>query len=138
MGRFSKDSAGQAGEVLRMKEPDDEDLASHIGSESCEGGSNVALEALTGVRAGWVLSPVMSQVQGADAFLDDGRQHGSSRYRQGWTGPAGSKTPGTHGHTSQGGGNRPCRSQFGDGSREIPGSTSTTEVRIVNPQGARR
>jgi len=42
-----------------MKEPNDEDLASHIGPESCEGGSNVALEALTGVRAGWVLSPVM-------------------------------------------------------------------------------
>ena len=123
-----------------MKEPDDEDLASHIGSESCEGGSNAALEALTGVRAGWVLSPVMSQVQGADAFLDDGRQHGSSRYRQGWTGPAGSKTPSTHGRTSQGGGVRPCRrtAHFGDGSREILGSTSVIEVRIVNPQGARR
>ena len=93
-----------------MKEPDDEDLARHIGPESCEGGSNVALEALTGVRAGWVLSPVMSKVQGADAFSNDGRPHGSLRNRQGWTGPAGSKTPGTHGHTSQGGGNRPCRS----------------------------
>ncbi len=54
------DSAGQAGEVLRMKEPDGEDLASHTGPESCESGSNDALEALTGVRAGWVLSPVMS------------------------------------------------------------------------------
>ena len=95
-----------------MKEPDDEDLASHIGPESCEGGSNVALEALTGVRAGWVLSPVMLKVQGADAFSNDGRPHGSLRNRQGWTGPAGSKTPGTHGHTSQGGGNRPCRIHF--------------------------
>ena len=121
-----------------MKEPDDEDLASHIGSESCEGGSNVALEVLTGVRAGWVLSPVMSKVQGADAFSNDGRPHGSPRYRLGWTGPAGSKTPGTHGHTSQGGRNRPCRSHFGDGSREIPGSNSAVEVRIVNPQGVRR
>ena len=121
-----------------MKEPDDEDLASHIGPESCECGSNVALEALTGVCAGWVLSPVMLKVQGADALPNDGRPHGSPRHRQGWTGPAGSKTPRTHGHTSQGGGNRPCRSHFGDGSREIPGSTSTAEVRIVNPQGVRR
>jgi hypothetical protein len=123
-----------------MKEPDGEDLASHTGPESCEGGSNAALEALTGVRAGWVLSLVMSSAQGADAFLNDGRPHGPSRDRQGWTGPAGSKTPGTHGHTSQGGEGRPCRrnSHFGDGSREIPGSTRRRRVRIVNPQGARR
>jgi hypothetical protein len=123
-----------------MKEPYGEDLASHTGPESCEGGSDVALEALTGVRAGWVLSLVMSSVQGADAFRFVGRQHGPHRYREEWTSPAGSKTPGTHGRTSQGGGDRPCRrtEPFGDGSREIPGSTSDSEVRIVNPQGARR
>jgi hypothetical protein len=124
-----------------MKEPDGEDLASHTGPESCEGGSNVALEALTGVRAGWVLSPVMSSVQGADEFLIGGRPHGPPRYREGWTGPAGSKTPCTHGRTSQGGGDRPRRrtAHFGDGSREIPGSTSAAAgVRIVNPRGTRR
>jgi len=76
-----------------MQEPDGEDLANHTGPESCEGGSNVALEALTGVRAGWVLSPVMSSVQGADAFLNDGRPHGPSCYRKGWTGPAGFEDP---------------------------------------------
>jgi hypothetical protein len=108
-----------------MKEPDGEDLASHTGPESCEDGSNVALEALTGVRAGWVLSPVMSSVQGADAFLNAGRPHGPSRHRKGRTGPAGSKTPCTHGHTSR-------------GSREILGSTLAKGVRIVNPQGTRR
>lgn len=123
-----------------MKEPDGEDVASHTGPESCEGGSDAALEALTGVRAGWVLSLVMSSVQGADAFRNDGRLHGPARYRQGWTGPAGSKTPGTHGRTSQGGMGRPCRrtEHCGDGSREIPGSTPEAGVRIVNPQGARR
>jgi len=123
-----------------MKEPDGEVLARHTGPESCEGGSNVALEALTGVRAGWVLSPVMSSVQGADAFPIVGRPCGPSRYREGWTGPAGSKTPCTHGRTSQGGGVRPCRrtDHFGDGSREIHGSTRRGRVRIVNPQGARR
>ena len=39
-----------------MKEPHDEGLASHIGPESCGDGSNAVAEALTGVRAGQVLS----------------------------------------------------------------------------------
>ena len=46
----------ETGRVLWMKEPHDEGLASHIGPESCGGGSNAAAEALTGVRAGQVLS----------------------------------------------------------------------------------
>lgn len=49
-----------------MKEPYDEGLASHIGPESCGGGSNAAAEALTGVRAGQVLSREMLLFQGAD------------------------------------------------------------------------
>jgi len=39
-----------------MKEPYGEGLANHTGPESCGGGSNVFAEALTGVRAGQVLS----------------------------------------------------------------------------------
>ncbi len=39
-----------------MRESYDEGLANHIGPESCGGGSNVTAEALTGVRAGRVLS----------------------------------------------------------------------------------
>ena len=39
-----------------MKEAYDEGLANHIGPESCGGGSNAMAEALTGVRAGRVLS----------------------------------------------------------------------------------
>jgi hypothetical protein len=42
-----------------MKEPYGEDLANHIGPESCGGGSNDTAEALTGVRAGQVLSREM-------------------------------------------------------------------------------
>lgn len=49
--------AGKAGEVLRMKVPHGEGLASHTSSESCVGGRKAVGEALTGVRAGWVLSP---------------------------------------------------------------------------------
>ena len=40
-----------------MKVPDGEGLASHTGPESCGGDCKVVVEALTGVRAGWVLSP---------------------------------------------------------------------------------
>jgi len=42
-----------------MKESYDEGVANHIGSESCGGGSNAMAEALTGVRAGQVLSREM-------------------------------------------------------------------------------
>jgi RNA-directed DNA polymerase len=124
-----------------MKEPDGEGVASHTGPESCEGGGDAALEALTGVRAGWVLSLVMSSVGSADGFLIRGRQHEAGRYRKVRLDSPGSKTPCTHGHTSQGGGVRPCRrnDHFGDGSREISVlAPIAIGVRIVNPQGARR
>ncbi len=39
-----------------MKEPYAEGLANHTGPESCGGGSDARVEALTGVRAGQVLS----------------------------------------------------------------------------------
>jgi hypothetical protein len=39
-----------------MKEPYGEGVASHTGPESCGGGSDAIAEALTGVRAGQVLS----------------------------------------------------------------------------------
>jgi hypothetical protein len=42
-----------------MKEPYDEGVASHIGPESCGGGSNGTAEALTGVRAGQAWSREM-------------------------------------------------------------------------------
>ena len=71
-----------------MKEPDGESLASDTGPKSCEGGSNDALEALTGVRAGWVLSLERWLVRGADEFPNFGRQHGPARQRKDWTDPA--------------------------------------------------
>jgi hypothetical protein len=47
----------ETGRVLRMKESYDEGIASHIGPETCAGSRKVTREALTGVCAGWVLSP---------------------------------------------------------------------------------
>ena len=114
-----------------MKEPNGEGVASHTGLESCEGGGDAALEALTGVRAGWVLSLAMSSVGSADGFRFHGRQNGTGRHRKARTGSPGSKTPCTHGHTSQGGGVRLRRrtGHFGDGSREISASTSASAPR---------
>jgi hypothetical protein len=60
--RFS--CAGKTGEVLRMKEPDDEGLASHIGPESCADVRKGGGEALTGGRVGWVLSREIAQRSG--------------------------------------------------------------------------
>src|ERR1039458_8149944 len=50
-----------------MKVSYDEGLASHIGSESCGSIREDALEALTGVRAGWVLSLENVYIRSADA-----------------------------------------------------------------------
>ena len=50
------ESAGKTGKVSWMKEPYGEGVANHTGPESCGGGSNAAVEALTGVHAGQVLS----------------------------------------------------------------------------------
>ena len=90
-----------------MKEPYGEGVAIHTGPESCvdvrEGGG----EALTGVRAGRVLSRENQILRVADALGSVGRQHRPCRYRETRPGPARSVTPRTHGNISH-------------GSREIP------------------
>lgn len=93
-----------------MKESYVEGVATHDGPESCvvarEGGG----EALTGVRAGRVLSRERTvSLRGADAVEEGGRQHLERRYRKAFRDPARSETPSTHGNTSL-------------GNREIPSS----------------
>ena len=97
----------QTGEVLWMKEPYSEEVATHTGPESCivvrKGGS----EALTGVRAGRVMSheinaPLRWEIQGADAVSECGRQHRVYRNREVHSDPAWSKTPGMYGNTLRG------------------------------------
>jgi hypothetical protein len=92
-----------------MKESYVEGLATHDGPESCAGGGNSVGEALTGVRAGWVLSreinaPVREHrvLRGADAVEDGGRPHRTRRQREARPDPARSETPRTHGNTSHG------------------------------------
>ena len=70
-------------------------------SESCAAGREVGGEALTGVRAGRVLSSEIAHVWGADVLGTGGRQHLVHRYREmGWD-PAESKTLSMHGSTSR-------------------------------------
>ena len=115
-----------------MKVSYGERLATHTGLESCAGAGNRVREALTGERAGWVLSreihaPQVRVLRGADVVEDDGRPHSVRRYGEVHRDPARSETPRMYGGTL-------C------GNREIPrpsgGSTPTD--RIGNPTGVRR
>ena len=91
-----------------MKESYGEGVAIHTGPESCvavrEGGG----EALTGGRAGWVLSreiddlPLWEGLRGADVVEDDGRPHCARRQREARVDPARSETLRMPGHTAHG------------------------------------
>lgn len=101
-----------------MEESYCEGLASHTGPESCIGARKGSDEALTGVRAGRVLSreidapPRGGLLRDADAVNPSGRRN--LRYREGEIsqGPARSETPNMYGRTSR-------------GNREIPRSSAT-------------
>jgi hypothetical protein len=78
------------GKELRMKEFYGEGLANHTGPEACMGTGNGVDEALTGVRAGWVLSPeIEGNTPGVDNLPLLGKQHCPHRYGEGWAAPAG-------------------------------------------------
>ena len=115
-----------------MKESYGEGVASHTGPESCavvrEGGG----EALTGGRAGRVLSREIHAhreraLRGADAVEEGGRPHRARRHRETRRDPARSETPSTHGSTSH-------------GNREIPRSpaAAASAGRIGKSKDARR
>ena len=104
----------QTGKVLWMRVPYQKGVANRWSSESCAVAREGGGEALTGVRAGWVLSRENSEpsrkrrlLRGADAVDGRGRQHRVSRHRERRLDPARSKTPRMHASTLH-------------GSREIP------------------
>ncbi len=93
-----------------------EGVASHTGPESCAVARKGRGEALTGGRAGRVLSRENGgQLRGADAVDTGGRPHPSRRQRETRRDPARSETPSTHGSTSH-------------GNREIPRSPAAREA----------
>jgi len=108
-----------------MKESYGEGQAGHTGPESCAGGREGAGEALTGVRAGWVLSLETPKLRGADAVHGARKATLRVSLRQRLGDPAGSKTPCTLGNSSH-------------RNWEIPRSTSPSgEARVMNPQRTR-
>ena len=78
-----------------MKESYAEGLATHSGPESCGVHRKVSVEALTGARAGRVLSRERRALRDADAVRRSGRHHRTHRYRKMHPGPARSETPET-------------------------------------------
>ena len=118
----------QTGGMSWMKEPYGEGVAPHTDPESCavvrEGGG----EALTGARAGRVLSRENQVIlRAADALGSVGRQYRLRRYRETRSEPARSETPSTYGNILH-------------GSREIPRPPATEGVagRIGKSEDARR
>ena len=83
-----------------MKDSYGEGLATHTGPESCGVAREGGVEALTGVRAGRVLSRERYFLRGADAVGESGRQHPTHRHREMRWDPARSQTPCTYGNTS--------------------------------------
>ena len=78
------------------------EIATHIGPESCGAIRKSSVEALTGERAGRVLSRVRKSLRDADTVGESGRQHRVRRYREVYQSPARSETPCTYGDTSRG------------------------------------
>ena len=81
-----------------MKESYVKGLANHDDPESCVAARKSVGEALTGVRAGWVLSREMNLVRDADPVRRRGRPQLSCRIGEAWRYPARSETPGMHGN----------------------------------------
>ena len=91
-----------------MKESYVEGLAAHSGPESCVAARKGRGEALTGVRAGRVLSRERNLLRGADAVEVRGRPHPVHRHREMDRNPARSQTPCMYGNTSRENREVPC------------------------------
>src|ERR1700687_4789133 len=77
--------------------------ATHNDPESCGRAGNCPGEALTGERAGRVLSRENHEpLRGADAVEEGGRPHSTGRHRKARRDPARSETPRMHGSTALG------------------------------------
>ena len=85
-----------------MQKSYESEIATHIGPESCGATRKGGVEALTGERAGRVLSRVRPFLRDADAVEESGRPHPVHRYRKMHWSPARSETPGTYADTSRG------------------------------------
>jgi len=85
-----------------MQEPYGEGLATHSGPESCGRRRKTALEALTGVRAGWPLSLERISPRVPTASTRSEGNTGWVVIARPFPGPAGSETPCTRGNSLYG------------------------------------
>jgi hypothetical protein len=81
-----------------MRESYVKGLATHNGPESCAGARKGDGEALTGERAGWVLSREINLERDADPVRRRGRPQPRCRNGKANWYPARSETPGMHGN----------------------------------------
>jgi RNA-directed DNA polymerase len=102
-----------------MKESYGEGLAIHTDPESCGAACKGGVEALTGARAGRVLSRERDILRGADAVGESGRHHPTRRYRETLWSPAWSETPCTYGNTSHENREIPCPPEVDDASGRV-------------------
>ncbi len=103
----------------------DEGVSTHIGPEPCVVAREGRGEALTGVRAGRVLSRERNLLRGADAVEVCGRPHPAHRNREMRRNPARSKTPCMCGNTSRENREIPC-SPAADGAAGRVGKSKDT------------
>ena len=80
-----------------MKVSNVKGLANHNDPESCGGARKGDSEALTGERAGWVLSRETRYVRDADPVGERGRPQPTHRFGKARWYPARSETPGMYG-----------------------------------------
>jgi|SRR5215472_10813815 len=111
-----------------MKESYSEGVATHTGPKSCGVVRKGGIEALTGVRAGRVLSRERRILRSADAVGGCGRPYRQRRYRETLTGSARSETPCTYGNTLLGNREIP-RSPLADGARGRVGKSKDVRRR---------
>ena len=117
-----------------MKESYGEGVATHTGPESCAVAREGGGEALTGGRAGRVLSREIHDprrkpwaLRGADAVEEGGRPHLPCRHRETRRDPARSETLCTHGNISHGNREIP-RSSAGRGSWQTASGSPRTHA----------
>ncbi len=110
-----------------------EGVASHTGSESCGSACEGAVEALTGVRAGWVSSHENVFIRSADGVRPSEGNTGRTVIARTARAPRGLR-PHTRTQAPHKGG-----TALPYGSREIPGPAwAVAQARAENPKGAMR
>jgi RNA-directed DNA polymerase len=111
-----------------MRKSYGEGVATHTDPESCGAACEGGVEALTGARAGRVLSRVSTFLRDADAVGESGRLHLEHRDREMLEGPARSETPCTYGNTSHENREVLC----------LPSTTGNVEGRVGKSKDVRR